>query len=402
MLPPEIDKAVDHLIRWSNQDDWAQCQSDIFADHFDPISKMFDLYHHEIIDLIGEASALLFAFIMEDFFTTRFGDRGERNVIDSYLERHGWREDILGKRYLDELKVSTAMLYEICDLDPGRTIAVRDLMLGGDPVTVAEPGHLDFTARGDCLAGRLLEVNGTPYLSSGLLYYPRELTRAACATLEMAAGRFVQKIREEVMGYAEEEGEGADDAALRQAFFSGRVTSQILTEFWMAKALYQVLADTPQPRNADGERIRFSDVSFPVRADEKEVASILDQIDAFERDADDGPFWMWLDSGSPKAQMLKDHSENPNLEPMPSSRESALGIVNLVPDGLVLSANSVERAKRGRDLLIPCLGKRVGRPRITHRDPNQAFTEYLRKLSENPRFAQYGQPEDSAGFLKTR
>ena len=293
------------------------------------------------------------------------------------------------------------MLYEICDLGPGRTIAVRDLMLGGDPVTVAAPDLLDFAERGDCLAGRLLEVNGKPYLATGWLDYPRGVARVACATLEATAGRFVEYVREEVMRYAEEEGEGADDATLRRAFFSGRVTSQTLTEFWMAKVLYQVLADTPQPRNADGERIRFSDVRFPVRADEAEVAVILDQINVFERDADDGPFWMWLDSGSPKAQMLKDHSENPNLEPMPSSRESALGAVNLEPDGLVLSANSVERAKRGRDLLISCLGKRVGRPRITHRDPNQAFKEYL-GFSGSPRFAQDGQPEDSAGFLKTR
>ena len=197
------------------------------------------------------------------------------------------------------------MLYEICDLGPGRTIAVRDLMLGGDPVTVAAPDLLDFAERGDCLAGRLLEVNGKPYLATGWLDYPRGVARVACATLEATAGRFVEYVREEVMRYAEEEGEGADDATLRRAFFSGRVTSQTLTEFWMAKVLYQVLADTPQPRNADGERIRFSDVRFPVRADEAEVAVILDQINVFERDADDGPFWMWLDSGSPKAQMLK-------------------------------------------------------------------------------------------------
>ena len=384
MPPTEIGKTMDHLIRWSDQDDWAQYQSDVIADHFDPVSEMFDLHDHEIIDLIGEASAPLFAFIMEDFFATRFGDRGERNVIDSYLGRHGWREGVQGKRYLEALKVSTAMLYEICDLDPGRTITVRDMMLGGDPVTVADFGFLDSAERGDCLAGRLLDVNGEPCLTTGLLYYPREVAHSACATLDAAADRFVKYVREEAIKRAEEEGEGADDAALRRAFFFGRMTSQILTEFWMASVLNQVLADMPRLRNADGERMRFSDVSFPVRTDEAEVAAVLDQIDVFERDAEDVPFWMWRNPDPPRTQILQDHEANPNLEPAPPFRESALGTVNLEPDLLVLSANSKERAKRGRDLLTSRLGERAGRPRITHRDPNRAFKEYLRQLAKGP------------------
>lgn len=374
---PEIDKTIDHLIRWSEQDDWAEYQSDILADHFDPVSEMFDLYDHEIIDLIGVASAPLYAFIMEDFFATRFGDQGERNVIDSYLKRHGWREDVQGKRYLEALKDSTAMLYEICDLDPGRTIVIRDLMLGGDPVTVADSGLLDSVERGDCFAGRLLEVNGEPCLTTGLLYYPREAAQAACAALDATAGRFVEYFREKARRHVEEE-EAPDDAALRRVFFLGRATSQTLTEFWMATVLNQVLAGTPSPRSADGERIRFSDVSFPVRADEAEVAAILDKTDVFERDADDEPSWTWLDSGPPKAQTFENHEADPNLESVFSFHESALGIVNLEPDALVLSVNSKERAKRGRDLLVSCLGKRVGRPRITHRDPNRALKEYWR------------------------
>lgn len=378
MPSPETDKAMDHLIRWAGQDDWAQCQSDVLADHFDPVAEMFDLHDHEIIDLLGDASAPLFAFVMEDFFTARFGDQGERNVIDGYLERHGWRESVQGRRYLEALKDSVAMLYEICDLGPGRTVAVRDLMLGGDPVTVADAGFLESAERGDCLAGRLLEVNGEPHLSTGLLYYPRETARSVCAALDATAGRFVEYVREEVMKHPEEEGVGADDDALRQAFFFGRATSQTLTQFWMAEVLNQVLAGTPPPQNADGEKIRFSDVSFPVRADETEVAAVLDQIDGFERDADDERFWTWQDPDSPKAQILEDHEAHPDLDPMPSSRESALGIVGLEPDLLVLSVNSRERVKRGRDLLVSRLGKRVGRSRTTYRDPNRAFKEYLR------------------------
>lgn len=217
----KIGKTMDHLIRWSEQDDWAQCQSDILADHFDPISEMYALHDHEIIDLIGDAAAPLFAFIMEDFFTAQFGDRGEKNIVDSYLGRHGWRENIQGKRYLKALKFSTAMLYEICDLEPARTVTVRDLILGGDPVAVADSSLLDSAERGDCFAGRLLDVDEKPYLTTGLLYYPRAAARSACRTLDAAADRFVEHVREEVMRCVEEEGEGADDATLRRTFYFG-------------------------------------------------------------------------------------------------------------------------------------------------------------------------------------
>lgn len=373
----KIGKTMDHLIRWSEQDDWVQCQSDILADHFDPISEMYALHDHEIIDLIGDAAAPLFAFIMEDFFTARFGDRGEKNIVDSYLGRHGWRENIQGKRYLKALKFSTAMLYEICDLEPGRTVTVRDLILGGDPVAVADSSLLDSAERGDCFAGRLLDVDEKPYLTTGLLYYPRAAARSACRTLDAAADRFVEYVREEVMRCVEEE-EGADDATLRRTFYFGRTTSQILTEFWMASVLNQVLADMPKLRNADGERIRFSDVSLPVRADGAEITAIIDQINVFERDAGGESLWMWQDPNPPKAQMLKGHEGDSNLESMPSFRDSVFGIVSLESDALVLSANSMERAKRGRDILMSHLGERVGKPRIAHRDPSQALKEHLR------------------------
>lgn len=378
MPPPDIGKTMSHLIRWSDQDDWAQRQSDVIADHFDPISEMFDLYDHEIIDLIGDASSPLFAFIMEDIVTARFGDQGERNVIDSYLERHGRREEVQNKRYLEALKTSTAMLYEICDLEPGRTISIRDLMLGGDPVTVADPNLLESAERGDCFAGRLVEVNGEPYLSTGLLYFPREVADSVCTTFDAMADRFVEYVREKGGTHAGYVEEGVDDAALRRAFFLGRATSQILTEFWIVTVLKSVLEDTPPPRNADGERIRFSDVSFPVQVEVVEVMAILDQIDVFEREADAGLLWMWLNPDPTKAQSLKDHEADPNLEPKPPFRESALGIINLEPDLLVLSVNSEERAERSRDFLMSHLGERVGKPQITHRDPNQASKEYLR------------------------
>lgn len=87
---------------------------------------------------------------------------------------------------------------------------------------------------------------------------------------------------------------------------------------------------------------------------------------------------MWQDPNPPKAQMLKGHEGDSNLESMPSFCDSVFGIVSLESGALVLSANSMERAKRGRDILMSHLGERVGKPRIAHRDPSQALKEHLR------------------------
>ena len=50
--------------------------------------------------LPDDAAGMLSVFILEDFFTARFGEHGERNVIDDYLKRRGWRESVPAGRRL--------------------------------------------------------------------------------------------------------------------------------------------------------------------------------------------------------------------------------------------------------------------------------------------------------------
>ena len=57
-------------------------------------------------ELPDESVGVLRVFILEDFFTARFGEQGERNVIDDYLKRRGWRESVPARRYLEALRDS--------------------------------------------------------------------------------------------------------------------------------------------------------------------------------------------------------------------------------------------------------------------------------------------------------
>jgi hypothetical protein len=158
---PGADQAIGHLIKWSEKDEWAPYRRQVFAEHFELIMERFDISEQEIVDLLDEAFDMVCGFVLEDFFTARFGEEGELNVVDDYLKRRGWREKVPAKRYLEALRDSVATLYEVVDLDPGHGMTVRDVVLGGDPVSVEEKLGSQSAARWDRIAGRIVTVDLT-------------------------------------------------------------------------------------------------------------------------------------------------------------------------------------------------------------------------------------------------
>ena len=88
MRVPGADQAIANLIKWSAKDEWSRYQAQLFDEHFRIVEQRFDISTREIGDLLGDAYRMVFGFVPEDFFTTRFGDEGERNVIDDYLNPH--------------------------------------------------------------------------------------------------------------------------------------------------------------------------------------------------------------------------------------------------------------------------------------------------------------------------
>lgn len=382
------DKIMDRLIRWAWQDDWERRRIQVFADHLAPMAKAYDLRNHEVLSLIGDDGPPLIAFIMEEFLTTGFGDTGE-TAVGSYLGRRGWREDIQDKRYLQALDASTAMLYEVRDRGPDGAIAVRNLLLGGPPVTVAASELTGSMERGSCFAGRLLDVGGELRLTRGTLPYSHDMAKAVLTTLAKTASLDVGRTGQEAARSAEE---NIEELVLR-AFSFAQETSRTLSGYWMTIYLGVILPDLPLRRNSDGEKMRFSDVGFPLRADAAEVAAALDQIEALVKSTTGGEDWMWRKPDPSKEQRPKDAGENTDLEPSPSLRDSIIGIVSLESDALVLSTDSKERAKRGRDLLASRLGRLVGKPRTKHRDPDQAIRRSPRQLSSSRESGRDDRPE---------
>ena len=113
---PSIDKATENLVKWSARGEWEPLQLDVYAAHFEPVVDNLDLPDDALDVLPDEGADMLSVFILEDFFTTRFGEHGELNVIDDYLKRRGWRESVPARRYLEALRDSIVSLYEVVDI----------------------------------------------------------------------------------------------------------------------------------------------------------------------------------------------------------------------------------------------------------------------------------------------
>ena len=132
-----IDRATQNLVKWAARGEWEALQREAYAAHFEPVIDSLDLPDDALDVLPDDAAGMLSVFILEDFFTARFGEHGEhgeRNVIDDYLKRRGWRESVPARRYLAALRDSTVSLYEVVDIVPGRYMTVRDLIFGGEAV----------------------------------------------------------------------------------------------------------------------------------------------------------------------------------------------------------------------------------------------------------------------------
>ena len=396
MRIPGIDKATANLAKWAMKDEWEGLQLEIYAAHIDPAGDALDMSGDDIAELLGDGALMLHIFILEDFFTARVGEDDELNVIDDYLKRRGWREAVPARRYLEALRDSSVSLYEIVDVDPGRSITVRDLILGGEAVTVNEKQASQSLARWDRLAARIVTVNGREHFTGGILQFRHEAAQDVLTAFDEMA----EKMKEELLEAAEETGEDATPEleALRRVIVRGLPCAPIFSEFWIVDAVMQLRAPLPELRNSGGEALVFSEVRFPVTGDEAKVAAALDRIEAFEREEDGETRWVWLSPGSPFDRMDRDREEPPaadaTVDAEDTIRMTSLGNAALRDGALVLTANSRERAEHGRDLLASRLGDLVGSPLVSHQDPEQAMAAYAGSPQED-----HGLPPEEAARI---
>ncbi len=357
------EQAINNLVKWSARDDWAPHLDGVFADHLDTILDEFDVTSEELIDLLGNTFDMLYGVILEDFFAARFGDDGELNVIDDYLKRRGWREKVPAKRYLAAIRESVISLYEVVDIDPGKTMTVRDMIRGGDPVTVNEMSGSESAARWDRIATRLVTVNNKPCFTGGMLLLSHEASRTFLTVFDETAKGFRAELRRE----AKKRGENPETAseAVEELILES-MGPCLFTQAWLTDALTRINAPPPEVLNTDGDEILFSEVRFPISGDEAEVAAAVDGIENVGRNAPGEASWTWHDGSSPQQGMAAEKHEGLMLQSVVDGGLTSLGNIDIGNGFILLNTNSRQRAERGRDLLASHLGALVGAPLISH------------------------------------
>jgi hypothetical protein len=371
MRIPGVDKAIANLMKWSEKDEWHPYREEVFAKHFDVISNRHDLSDDEIVDLLGGGYGMLFGCVFEDFLATRFlEDDGEKNVIDDYLKRRGWHEKVPAKRYLEAIKNSVLSLHEIVDLDPGHTMTVRDLVLGGDPVTVVEKRGSETAVRWDRIAGRVVTVNRKNYFTGAMLLFSQETSSEVLSGID----EMVENIKKRLKLEAEKLKEplNYNDMEIREMFL--RSSAQLFTSTWLTDALEQTSTSMPEVRNSDGDELVFSEARFPVIGEMSDVTTALDQIDEIDRDAPNELRWTWLGSASPAAPSSDE--DGLTLETDHASGRTVLGGIDFVKGALTLSTNSTERAEKGQSLLLSRLEGLLGQPLTSHQTLEKLLDEH--------------------------
>jgi len=71
----------------------------------------------------------LWGCVFEDFLSRDLP--GDRNMVDDYLKRRGYKESASAKAYMKAIRNAVMSLYEVSDIVPGRSS--REI-LGAEPI----------------------------------------------------------------------------------------------------------------------------------------------------------------------------------------------------------------------------------------------------------------------------
>jgi hypothetical protein len=258
------------------------------------------------------------------------------------------------------------------DLDPGHSMTVRDLLLGGEPVMIEEKSGSETAARWDRLAGRIVVINNKPLFTGGLLLLPPEVANDMLSVFDNMVKRLRAKLRRE----AKKEGTSLEieERDLRETILDN-AAPQMFTQGWLIYYLGRASAPMPEIRNTDGDVLLFSEVRFPILGDRAEVTAALDRIETFERDAPDEQSWGWLGPESVSQRMEQNRKDGLTLGTEDEVGRTSLGHAEITGDALILSTNSRERAERGCEMLSSQLGALVGNPLTSHQDVEAMLQE---------------------------
>ncbi len=366
----DTDKAIRNIMNWADGPEWSDERAAVFDAHLAPVCDQIGISREELGQELAEHGydGMLFGVMWEDFFS-RSPSPDDKNIIDDYLMRRGWRESVPGRRYLRQLRDSVLSLYEVVEVSPGHHCSLRDLVRGGETIRVHEQMGTQNIVKWDRIAARVLNTNGTPIFSGGILPFPREASQSLLTVLTKSRKQFNTALSRGTD--KESTAKMSSSENLDELFLKDACTA--FTSVWLVHTLEQLHAPLPEMANRDGEPLVFTESRFPFLAEKlEEIAERLSAAPEWERDGPEIDAWSWL----PEPGAFGDKPQRGiTVDTLREGQRPISGALELTPGVLTFTTNSVERATRGQDVLEGLLHGLIGPALSKLQTPAQLMAE---------------------------
>ena len=355
----EIDKAVQHLMQFPEQHaQWEHLFEEFLSQMFAPLANRYEISVDDVTDQImqGYYGSMAFGYLFEEFATAAW-DGDEKSMLEEYLQKRGWREGAHGRRYLRALSTADVKLWEVVDVKPGVAVDIRLYDTHDKPTRVMEQSASANLHQWDCLAARVLRVDGRAMFAGGMLNFSPEQAGVIQRTLASSA-----ETLKDVLSAAQEAGEleelPADLDACIDNEMQGELADVAFT-VWASGIIDAEDRPLPQLFNTDYEPIELTRLRFPVTGDRQEIEQALNHSPVLADGMEDS--WAWY----PKP--VKEIAED--------ERVSIHGHIWLNKDALELEVNSTARAARGKAFIQSLLGQYLGEPLTVHENLEKALED---------------------------
>ena len=382
--------ALNGLMKWLSRAEWQQPFNELFERHVGPPCEQAGISAEELAEKIGNQNAsVMWGCILEDFLAYDLDD--DRNVVDDYLKRRGWKESVPNKRYMTALRSSAMSLYEVSGVVRDQSFLARDLLRGGEPVRISEKSATHSLKQWDRIAARVVRVGPKFEMAGGVLAFSHEL--AELLSEQFAA--FRNDMLSEVSKSSENTGTEIDPLDFNAEVL--RHAGPLFTRVWLNDALQRVLNPRlPTLRNNDGDEIVFTTVRYPLKetCDRAALEAALMAMQDLRHHAGQ-KLWTWTTTDTPAAARLPGGDQV--VTSIFSDGSLSLGSVELEAETLRLEANSPQRAQRGRALLESVIAPFVGQPVV--KQETQAEMRASPSASESRKQSPGLAPEDERAII---
>jgi hypothetical protein len=344
---------------------WSERLSEVLGDHFLPATEQAGLDRQEAWESLGEFTGQVFGGALEDLCTRTYDDPPQ-NLVADFLRKRGLRLPPLAKSYLEALRDSVPGVYEAVAVWPGHGVAVRDLVIGGDPIDVIEVSGSRQIVQWDRLVARVVEHGGKRVFTGGV--FP-------LATVSSEA--VINQLKTTLHGLVEERGVVAEA-------FRGKVASVMreaapkLARVRIAQILASLHKTLPKLINRDGDPYEFAEARYSIgTGDRRNIIARLDAEPGLQRTGARPAKWDWVAKASEHPSRASSAGEGLALDTHPDGDTGRVVLANVTLSGkqLQLSVNSRRRLEGVRAFIEPRLTGLIGEPEVAIKSVEDAMVE---------------------------